>query len=160
MPGVYTNGLPTVPAGTPAAGTYNAITGYELIPVDTGRGSGAPPQSVAASTFQIAAMAALMSVNTVTSTANAGTLNTLMGRIVTESLSTAAAADYTMTLTNSTILAASNVQAAVYSLTNTTPGLVVKSITPAAGSCVILIRNTGTAALNGTILIVFQVAAT
>jgi hypothetical protein len=159
MPGVYTNGLPTVAPGIPAAGSYNALTGYELIACDTERASGAPPQSVAVSAFQIAAMAALMSVNTATSTAAAATLNTLMGRCVTEALTTAAAATYSFTLTNSTIVAASVMQVAVYSLTNTTPGLVVQSVTPAAGSAVIVIRNAGTAALNGTILIVFQVAA-
>ncbi len=160
MPGVYTNGLPTVVAGTPAAGTYNAVTGYELLPADTQRASGAPPQAVAVSAFQIAAMAALMSVNTATSTSGAATLNTLMGRCVTEALTTAAGATYSFALTNSRIAATSNMQVAVYSLTNSTPGLVVQSVTPAAGSATIVILNNGSAALNGTILIVFQVGPT
>ena len=100
-----------------------------------------------------------MSINTVTSTVNAGTLNTLTGRIVTEALTTAVGVNYTMTLTNSTIVAASVLQVGVMSLTNTIPGLSVFSVVPAAGSAVILIRNGGAAALNGTILITFQVKA-
>ena len=150
--------MPLVATGVPAAGTYNAITGYELVAADTGRPSGAAPQSVAVSLFQIAALATQIAVNTQTSTANAATSNTLSGRIVTEALTTAAGANYTMTLTNSAITALSQMQVAVYSGTNTTPGLMVFSVTPAAGSAVILIRNNGTVALNGTIVIAYQVA--
>jgi hypothetical protein len=158
LPGIYTNGLPLVAPAIPAAGTYNAITGYELVPADTNRPTGAAPQSVAVSLFQIAALAAAMSVNTQTSTVGAATAQTLTGRIVTEALTTAAGATYTMTLTSALITALSNIQVAVASLTNTIPGLVVQSVTPAAGTAVILIRNNGTAALNGTILISYQIA--
>lgn len=154
MPGTYTPGLPVV-----GSTNYPALTGYELSAFDTTTAAGAVPQSVAVSAFQIAAMAAGMSVNTATSTVGAATLNTLTGRIVTEALTTAAGANYTMTLTNSTIAATSVMQVAVTSLTNTIPGLSVFSVTPAAGSAVILIKNGGTLALNGTILITFQVKA-
>jgi hypothetical protein len=158
MPGVYTNSLPTLSTGAPAAGTYNAITGYELVPADTNRPAGAVPQSIAVSLFQIAALASAIQVNTQTSTANAATSNTLSGRVVTEALTTAAGANYTMTITNSAVTALSNVQAAVTSGTNTTPGLMIFSVTPAAGSVVILVRNNGTAALNGTIVISYLIA--
>lgn len=152
--------MPALATGAPVAGSYNAVTGYELLPMDTSRPTGAAPQSVAVTPFQIAAIAVELIGNTVTSTANAGTLNTLGGKIITEALTTAAGANYTMTLTNSTIAATSTMQVAVYSLTNTIPGLMVFSVVPAAGSAVILIRNNGTLALNGTIVIAFQVSPT
>lgn len=152
MAGTYTPGLPLV--GTT---NYPALTGYELAAFDTNTAAGGVPQSVAISSFQIVTLAAGMSINTATSTANAATLNTLTGRIVTEALTTAAGANYTMTLTNSTIAATSVMQVGVTSLTNTIPGLSVFSVVPAAGSAVILIKNGGTLALNGTILITFQV---
>lgn len=158
MPGVYTNGMQGLSVGVPVAGSYNAISGYETLPVDTGRPTGANPSSVAASAFQLAALSAAINVNTQTSTANAATSSTFMGRIVTEAVTTAAGANYTMTLTNTICTATSNVQAAVYSGTNTVPGPIIFSITPAAGSCVILVRNNGTAALNGTLVIVWMVA--
>jgi len=159
MPGVYTNGVtPLLPVGIGNTGlNYSVVSGYETLPADTQVLAGLNPQSVAVTVFQAAAMAAGMSVNTVTEAANAATLNVIMGRIVSAAQVTAAGATYTVTLTNSTVLAASSVQAAVFSLTNTTPGLVIQSITPAAGSVVIIVRNNGTAALNGTIVIPFLV---
>lgn len=160
MAGLYSNGMPTVDPGTPSSGSYNALTGYELISADTDRPSGADPQTVAVTPFQIAAMAAYMSANTATDGgAGTATLDRVMGRVVSAALTTAAGATYTMTLTNSAVAATSNVQAAVIPGTNTTPGLVVQSVTPASGSVVFVIYNAGTAALNGTIVIVFQVQA-
>lgn len=158
MAGVSTNGLPRVVynATNPAL-SYPQLKGRALVAVDTGQSFGAGPQSVAASAFQVAARAAVMSINTATSTAGAATLNTLLGRIVTESLSTAAGATYTMTLTNSAIAANSIVEAQIFSLTNVVPGMAVTSITPAAGSCVIVCTNTSATALSGTMCIVFDV---
>ncbi len=158
MPGVYTNGMQGLSVGVPVAGSYNNMNGYETLPVDTGRPTGANPAAIAASAFQLVSLSAPINANTQTSTAGAATVSSFMGRIITESISTAAGANYTMTLTNTIITAASNMQVQVYSGTNTTPGLVVFSVTPAAGSAVILIRNNGTAALNGTIVIAFLVA--
>lgn len=157
MAGVTTNGLPRVVYNTNPALSYPQLHGKALVAADTGQPNGAGPQSVAATAFQIAARAAVMSVNTATSTAAAATLNTLLGRIVTESVTTAAGATYTMTLTNSAITAASVVQAQVYGLTNVVPGMAVTSVTPGAGSCVIVCTNTGSAALSGTLCIVFEV---
>lgn len=92
------------------------------------------------------------------STAGAATVNTQVGQITTEALVTAAAATYTMTLTNSLIKATSIVLATVGKGTATTGEPVIQFLTPAAGSAVILVRNVSVAtALNGTITINFAV---
>mgnify|MGYP003652023349 CR=1 FL=1 len=159
MAGFLTNGLPLVASGTAALGTrYNQINGGELIPVDTGKLSGSNPQSVAATAFEIAALAAGMSVNTATSTAGASTQNTLMGRSVTEALTTAAAATYSYTLTNSTIAATSTVDCSILPLSSTIRTLELTSVTPASGSVVFVFTNNGASAINGTMLLVWRVS--
>lgn len=93
-----------------------------------------------------------------TASAGAATLAKMAGIITTEALTTAALADYTLTLTNSAIAAADMVFASVNNGTNTTAGIDVQRVSPAAGSVVILIRNThATVALNGTLKISFLV---
>ena len=93
-----------------------------------------------------------------TAAAGAVTLNASAGRITSEALTTAAGADYTLTMTNSRITATSIVLAAPGNGTNTIAGLSVQRITPAAGSVVILVRNThASSALDGTIRIDFVV---
>lgn len=93
-----------------------------------------------------------------TSTAAAATVNTQSGQITTEALSTAAAATYTFTLTNSLIKATSVVLVSVGKGTATTGEPAPHFVTPATGSVVILIRNdAAAAALNGTITINFVV---
>ena len=96
--------------------------------------------------------------DTATSTAAAAEINHTAGVITTEALTTAAGAEYTMTLTNDLIRADSVVMASVASGTNTTAGLVVAEVTPAAGSCTIKVKNThASSALDGTIVISFAV---
>ena len=96
--------------------------------------------------------------STATSTAGAATINKQAGLITTEALTTAAAATYTMTLTNGAIKTTSLVFVTVAKGTATTGEPVVQFVTPAAGSAVILIRNVAAAAaLNGTIKIGFFV---
>lgn len=93
-----------------------------------------------------------------TSTAAAATINGQTGVITTEALTTAAAATYTMTLTNASINANSIVLVTVAKGTATTGEPAVHFVTPAAGSAVILIRNDAAVnALNGTIKIGFVV---
>lgn len=159
MPGLSANGLPLAVAFGTSGGQYFAATGYELVAADTAKASGGVPQSVALTTFQIAAIAAGLAANAATEAANAATLSTLSGTITTSSLSTAAAGTYVITLTNTLVTAASVVQAAVYDKTNTTPGVLIQSIVPAAGSVVITLKNNGSAALNGTCVVAFQVSA-
>jgi hypothetical protein len=95
---------------------------------------------------------------TAAATAGAATLNKYSGKITSEALTTAADADYTLTLTNSVIAAADQVYVSVANGTNTTEGLAVNRVQEAAGSVVIKIRNThASSALNGTIVIKYLV---
>lgn len=95
---------------------------------------------------------------TAAATGGAATLSKMAGKITSEALTTAAGADYTLTLTNTTVAATDMIFASVDNGTNTTAGLAVGRVTPGAGSAVILIRNThATVALNGTIVISFFV---
>jgi len=95
---------------------------------------------------------------TATAVAGAATLNAQAGIVTTAALATAAGGTYTLTLTNSDIAAASNVMVTVGYGTCTTGDAIVQSVTPAAGSCVIVIKNvSAVAAFNGTLLIQFLV---
>jgi len=165
MAGWITNGMPSVSAPllntttqTAPNGTYSNLLAAALVPVDTGTSSGAQPQSVAATSFQVAAMAAQLIHNTATSTAGAATLSRRSGLILTEALTTAAAADYTMTLTNSLLTTSTSApQVAVRQVTDTAATWAVKSVVNGSGSSVIILTNVGTAAANGTIDIAFHV---
>tara|TARA_R110000868_G_scaffold114344_5_gene306468 strand:+ start:7023 stop:7379 length:357 start_codon:yes stop_codon:yes gene_type:complete len=93
-----------------------------------------------------------------TAAAGAVTENSLAGQITTEALTTAAAGEYTLTITNSLITANSVVIASVGQGTSTagTPG--IGGVTPAAGSLVITVTNLHSAnAFNGTLKINFAV---
>ena len=93
-----------------------------------------------------------------TSTAAASTINAQSGQITTEALTTAAAAEYTFTLTNSNIAATSVVLVSVGKGTATAGTPVVAWVTPGAGSVVIIIQNAHvSSALDGTITINFLV---
>lgn len=93
-----------------------------------------------------------------TATTGAATLSKQAGVITSEALTTAAGAAYTLTLTNTQVAATSIVLASVQKGTATEGTPVVETITPAAGSVVIVIRNNhATQALNGTIKISFVV---
>lgn len=95
---------------------------------------------------------------TATAAAGAATLSKYQGKVTSEALTTAAGADYVLTLTNTKIAAADLVFVSVANGTNTTEGIAVNRVQPAAGSCVIRIRNThATVALNGTIVISYHV---
>lgn len=96
---------------------------------------------------------------TATAVAGAATLNKSSGKITSETgITTAAGADYVLTLTNSTIAVADSVFASVAQGTNTTEGLAINRITPAAGSVVIRVRNTHAAsAFNGSVVVSFWV---
>lgn len=176
--GYYTNGVPQVTAGgtyyasngvcstianasTTCGNTYsNELGGYELIPADTQIGGGAAPQTVAPTTFQVGALASVMSASTNLATASGGaaTLSTTYGIIKSEALTTAVGSSYTLTLTNTTVAATSKVQAGAYLGAGTQGALQIVSITPASGSVVIVIKNVGSLALNAAIEIPFQVS--
>lgn len=107
----------------------------------------------------IAGIALDSGTKTATAVAGAVTLNKLGGVITSEvGLTTAAGAQYTLTLTNSTIAAADQVFASVKYGTSTTGTPSIKTITEAAGSVVIVVQNDhASAALNGSIKIKFAV---
>lgn len=93
---------------------------------------------------------------TATGSSGAATLNATAGTITTESLTTAAGAVFTHTLTNSYIAAADIVLVTVS--TTGTGNPVVCEITPAAGSVVITVQNIhASAALNAALVIKFVV---
>lgn len=100
----------------------------------------------------------LMDRGTATSTAGAATVNHQAGVITTESLTTAAAAAYAFTLTNSRITTASIVLLMLMGGTNTTRGLELRAI-PGSGTATISIYNNNVAgtALNGTLIFGFLV---
>lgn len=95
---------------------------------------------------------------TAAATAGAATLSKMAGKVTSEALTTAAAASYTLTITNTAIAAADMVFASVAYGTATTGVPVISRVTPGAGSVVIVITNEhASAALNGTIVVSFLV---
>lgn len=95
---------------------------------------------------------------TATATAGAATLNKLAGVITSEALTTAAAAEYTLTVTDSTIAATDIVLASVQNGTNTGGTPVLTTVAPGSGSVVIKVKNDhATVAFNGTIKVSFRV---
>ena len=158
--GVYTNGFRQVGplSGAAPFGVWDHLHGGELVPVDTQNAQGAFPQTVAASPFYLAAFAAGFAANTGTASSGAVTLSKLMGTITTDSQALTTGQTYTITLTNTTITATSTLLASVYPLSNTALSrVVITSITPAAGSATIVIKNEGTTTLNGTFVVPFMV---
>lgn len=106
----------------------------------------------------IVTISAAPQAGTATATSGAATLNALAGKITSEALTTTAGSDYTLTLTNSDIAAADLVFASVDLGTATTGEPAITSVTPAAGSVVIKVRNIAASAVfNGTIVISFNV---
>jgi len=71
-------------------------------------------------------------------------------------LTTAQYATSAFTLTNSAITTSSVINVSIMGGTNTTPGVTV-SATAGAGSSTVTITNLNSAALNGTLLIGFEV---
>jgi len=95
---------------------------------------------------------------TASATAGAATLNKMAGVITSESITTAAGATYTLTLTNSDIAATDQVFASVYNGSNAAGMPNVTTVTPGAGQVVIVVQNiAAAAAFNGTIKIAFSV---
>lgn len=103
-------------------------------------------------------IAAIGDTGTATASAGAVTLNTQRGTITSESLTTAAGASYTLTLTSSKITTASVVFLNVYNGTNNQGTFGYPVATPGSGSVTIAVPNIhASAAFNGTIKINFLV---
>jgi hypothetical protein len=95
---------------------------------------------------------------TATATAGAATLQNQSGVVTSEALTTAAGANYTLTITNAKVTTSAVCFASVSNGTNTTVEPVVTRVTPGSGSLVVVVRNLhATVALNGTIKIAYQI---
>lgn len=95
---------------------------------------------------------------TASATSGAATLNQPSGVITSEALTTAAAATYTLTLTNTKIVATDIVLVSVAYGTATAGAPVVQLVTPGAGSVVVILKNVhASSALDGTVKISFAV---
>lgn len=95
-----------------------------------------------------------LSCGTATGTANASTLANKCGVITTESATTAAAATFTETITNTAVAATDICFASVTTSGTGTPA--VTKVTPAANSLVVIIQNVAAAAaFNATLVISF-----
>jgi len=93
---------------------------------------------------------------TATATTGAATLANRFGKVTSEALTTAAGAEYTLTVTNTAMSAEDIVTASVAYGTATAGSPVVTRVTPADGSVVIIVQNVhASAALDGTIVISF-----
>ena len=104
-------------------------------------------------------MSTIFSLNSGTATAAAGaaTLANRFGKITTEALTTAQNANYTLTITNTSVVASDLVMASVANGTNTQGTPIIVRVTPAAGSLVIIVRNAhdSAQAFNGTLVVSF-----
>ena len=82
----------------------------------------------------------------------AATLNAQCGVVTSESITTAAAATYTLTLTNSRVSAGSVVAVNVYNGTNSAGTPVKVTETPGSGTLTVVVKNDhASAAFNGTL---------
>ena len=91
---------------------------------------------------------------TATGSSNAATLNAPSGVVTTESVTTAAGATFTETITDDDVAAADVCIASVTTAGTGTPA--VTKVTPAAGSLVIIVQNIhASAAFNNTLKIAF-----
>ena len=86
----------------------------------------------------------------------AATLTKSAGVVTTEALTTAAGANYTLTLMNAAVAAADQVFVSVANGTNTAGLPLVARVQPSAGSLVVVVRNAdASAAFNGTLKLAF-----
>lgn len=151
MAGYLTNGLPTYTAAE--------MSGVETLPMDTQKASGREPQSVGvtAAVLKDFVFGGKAAANA-TATAGAATASGGRGKITTEALTTAAAALYTLTLTNDQIAAGDIVVAKLGDGTNAQGAPVITNVVEGAGSVVIEVKNVhASEALNGTLVISYVV---
>ncbi len=130
------------------------------VSLDVNNAAGQQPETAAASPFQIASAISAMIENNVTSTVHTGTLNTTMGRMLTESLSTAAGATYTFQIVNSLFAATTQTppEVQMHNGTNAAGLIEVTSVAIlTTGTATAIFTNTGTAAWSGTMVITFHV---
>lgn len=97
-------------------------------------------------------------IGTASATAGAATLDRPTGIVTSEAVTTAAAAAYTLTLTNSKIKATDIVLATIANGTNSAGVPLLSRVTPGNGSVVFVIQNGHAAnAFNGTLKVSYAV---
>ncbi len=120
--------------------------------------AGALAQTSSPSTITAYGLRLDTGTKTATATAGAATLNKAAGKVTSEALTTAAGANYTLTISNSAIAAADQVLASVANGTSSAGAPVVSRVTPGAGTVAIVVRNVdASAAFNGTLVLSFLV---
>ncbi len=140
--------------------TTNVPARSSALSLDVNNAAGQQPETAAASPFQIASAIAAMIENNVTSTVHTGTLNTTMGRMLTEALTTAAGATYTFQIVDSLFASTTQTppEVQIHDGTNTAGNAEVTSVAIlTTGTATAIFTNTGTAAWNGTKVITFHV---
>jgi hypothetical protein len=149
--GIYTANFPAVAAAD--------IQSTFQVPVDTQYAGGAYPQTAYVTAGALKTYTQGGAIVTASATAGAATANGERVVVTSEALTTAAAAVYTLTLTDSSIAATSLMTCSTGNGTNTTVGPTLAGVTPGAGSAVISVRNThASAALNGTITVACRIS--
>lgn len=144
--GYFTPGLPAVTAAN-IASTFQ-------IPVDTEYAQGRAPQTAYVTAGSLKTYSNGGAIATGTASSGAATVAGERVVVTTEALTTAAGATYTLTLTNTSVAAASLVLCSVGLGSSTTGSPIMSTITPAAGSVVIKVMNNhASAAFNGTLTI-------
>jgi len=145
-------------AGNYACSTTNAAFGQATVLTIPDPGVGAANYLLTGGTQQMLANSQLnfAKVNG-TEAANAVTASGQSGVITTSALTTAGAASYAITWTNTHITATSTILLTISGGTNTTENVTLK-VTPGAGTATLTIyNNTAATALNGTLLISYLV---
>lgn len=95
---------------------------------------------------------------TASATSGAATLNMPSGVITSEALTTAAAATYTLTLTNSKIAVTDIVQVTLANGTNSAGAPCICTSTVTDSTITVVVKNVhATAALNGTLVFMFNI---
>lgn len=139
-------------AATHFSGPVVSTAGFE------GAVTGAVTGDVTADNATVTNLTIDTGTKTATATAGAATLSKTSGKVTSEALTTAAAAAYTLTITNTTIAATDLVFASVANGTNSAGVPVISRVTPGSGSVVIVVQNEhASAAFNGTIVVSFMV---
>lgn len=145
-----TAGMPSLPAAS--------VTGAETLPLDMNTSAGAQQQALTTGNLKTYANGG--AIVTGTSASGAVTANGERVFITTESLTTAAGAVFTETLTDSSVAASSVVLCSVGNGTNSAGTPALANITPASGSAVIKVQNIhASAALNGTLTIACRISS-
>lgn len=145
--------------------TLNSDLGAQLAKVETAINNGLSGTDPSVTTLTTSGLATAGSVKvdtgtkTATATAGAATLAKSAGKVTSESLTTAAGAEYTLTITaTGKVAAADQVFASLANGTNTQGVPAILRVTPTADTITVVVRNLhASQALNGTLVVSYMV---